>query len=55
MIATYFNALMVVLGTLVGLAVKNRLNDSYRQLVFTSSGLITLVIGFGWLFNPIRI
>ncbi|MFA5448542.1 MAG: DUF554 domain-containing protein [Sphaerochaeta sp.] len=51
MIATYFNALMVVLGTLVGLAVKNRLNDSYRQLVFTSSGLITLVIGFSMAFQ----
>ncbi|MDX9915127.1 MAG: DUF554 domain-containing protein [Sphaerochaeta sp.] len=45
MIATYFNALMVILGTLIGLVVKNRLNDSYRQLVFTSSGLVTLVIG----------
>lgn len=45
MIATYFNALTVILGTLIGLVVKNRLNESYRQLVFTASGLITLVIG----------
>ncbi len=45
MIATYFNALMVILGTLVGLVVKNRLSDSYRHLIFTSSGLVTLVIG----------
>lgn len=45
MIATYFNALMVILGTLVGLVVKNRLTESYRQLIFTSSGLVTLVIG----------
>jgi uncharacterized membrane protein YqgA involved in biofilm formation len=46
MIATYFNALMVVLGTLIGLVVKNKVGESYQQLIFTSSGLITLVIGF---------
>ena len=45
MIATYFNALMVIIGTLVGLLVKNRLSESYRQLIFTASGLVTLVIG----------
>ena len=45
MIATYFNALTVIIGTLIGLVVKNRINESYRQLVFTSSGLVTLVIG----------
>jgi uncharacterized membrane protein YqgA involved in biofilm formation len=45
MIATYFNALMVILGSLLGLIVKNKLKASYQEVVFTSSGLITLVIG----------
>jgi uncharacterized membrane protein YqgA involved in biofilm formation len=46
MIATYFNALMVVLGSFIGLFLKHRLKASYQEVVFTSSGLITLVIGF---------
>ncbi len=45
MIATYINALLVIIGTLIGLVVKRRLTDSYRTVVFTSSGLVTLVIG----------
>ena len=45
MIATYFNALMVILWSLLGLIVKNKLKASYQEVVFTSSGLITLVIG----------
>lgn len=46
MIATYFNALMIVIGTLIGLLVKSRLKPSFEEIVFTSSGLITLVLGF---------
>ncbi len=45
MIATYFNAFMVVAGSLLGLVLKNKLKASYQEVVFTSSGLITLVIG----------
>ena len=45
MIATYFNALMVIIGSLLGLVLKNKLKESYQQVVFTASGLITLVIG----------
>lgn len=45
MFATYINCLTVILGSLLGLLVKNRLKDSYKQVVFTSSGLVTLVIG----------
>lgn len=45
MIATYFNALMVIVGSLLGLLVKNKLKASYQEVVFTSSGLVTLVIG----------
>lgn len=46
MIATYFNALMIILGSLLGLLLKNKLKNSYQEVVFTSSGLVTLVIGF---------
>ena len=46
MIATYFNALMIVIGSLIGLVVKSRLKPSFEEIVFTSSGLITLVLGF---------
>ena len=45
MFATYINCLTVILGSLVGLFLKNRLKNSYKEVVFTSSGLITLVIG----------
>lgn len=45
MIATYFNALMIIVGSLLGLLLKNKLKASYQEVVFTSSGLVTLVIG----------
>ncbi|HKL57581.1 MAG TPA: DUF554 domain-containing protein, partial [Sphaerochaeta sp.] len=45
MFATYINCLTVILGSLLGLFLKNRLKSSYKEVVFTSSGLITLVIG----------
>ncbi|HHT80065.1 MAG: DUF554 domain-containing protein [Sphaerochaeta sp.] len=45
MFATYINCLSVIIGSLIGLLLKNRLKSSYREVVFTSSGLVTLVIG----------
>ncbi len=45
MFATYINCLSVIIGSLLGLVLKNRLKNSYKEVVFTSSGLITLVIG----------
>ncbi|MGB4405954.1 MAG: DUF554 domain-containing protein [Sphaerochaeta sp.] len=45
MFATYINCLTVILGSLVGLFLKNRLKSSYKEVVLTSAGLITLVIG----------
>ncbi len=46
MIATYFNALTIVIGSLIGLLVKSRLKPSFEEIIFTSSGLITLILGF---------
>ncbi|MGI6433418.1 MAG: DUF554 domain-containing protein [Sphaerochaetaceae bacterium] len=45
MIATYINALAVVLGSLVGLFIGKRLNEQFKELIFISSGIVTLVIG----------
>ena len=46
MFATYINCLAVIVGSILGLLLKNRLKNSYQEVVFTSSGLVTLVIGF---------
>lgn len=45
MIATYVNCLAVVIGSLLGLLVGSRLKDQFKEVVFASSGLVTLVIG----------
>ncbi len=45
MIATYFNALTVIIGSFIGLFLKHRLKASYQEVVFTSAGFVTLVIG----------
>lgn len=45
MFATYINCLTVIVGSLLGLFLKHRLKDSYKEVVFTSSGFVTLVIG----------
>lgn len=45
MIATYINSLAVILGSLLGLLVGSRLKEQFKEVVFASSGLVTLVIG----------
>lgn len=45
MIATYINAASVVIGALLGLLIGSRLKEEFKELIFISSGLITLVIG----------
>jgi uncharacterized membrane protein YqgA involved in biofilm formation len=46
MFATYFNCLTVIIGSLLGLLLRNRIKPAYQEVVFASSGLVTLVIGF---------
>ncbi|AEV29894.1 uncharacterized membrane protein, possible Na+ channel or pump [Sphaerochaeta pleomorpha str. Grapes] len=46
MFATYFNCLTVIIGSLLGLMLRNRIKPAYQEVVFASSGLVTLVIGF---------
>ena len=47
MFVTLVNAMAVVLGTLVGLVVKKKLPSSFRTIVMTSAGLVTVVLGLG--------
>ncbi|MGN1163939.1 MAG: DUF554 domain-containing protein [Candidatus Ornithospirochaeta sp.] len=45
MFVTLVNAIAVVIGTIVGLLVKKKLPSSFRTIVMTSSGLVTIVLG----------
>ena len=45
MIATYINSIAVLIGTTLGLLIGAKLKDQFKQVVFTASGLVTIVIG----------
>jgi uncharacterized membrane protein YqgA involved in biofilm formation len=45
MIATVINALAILFGALVGLALKGKIHDRYERNVFTALGIFTLVLG----------
>ena len=45
MIATFVNSLAVILGSLLGLLVGSKLKEQFKEVVFASAGLVTLVIG----------
>jgi uncharacterized membrane protein YqgA involved in biofilm formation len=45
MIATYINSIAVIVGALLGLVIGKRLKDQFKEVVFTASGLVTIVIG----------
>lgn len=45
MIATYINSLAVVIGSLLGLLIGSRLKEQFKEVVFASAGLVTLIIG----------
>ncbi len=45
MIGTWINIATVVAGSLIGMAIGNRLPERIRQIVFTGLGLMTLGIG----------
>ena len=47
MLVTLINALSVVLGTIIGLLVKKSLPSSFKTIVMTSAGLVTVVLGVG--------
>jgi uncharacterized membrane protein YqgA involved in biofilm formation len=45
MIATYINSLAVIIGSLLGLLVGSRLKEQFKEVIFASAGLVTIVIG----------
>lgn len=52
MIATLINALAVLIGSLVGLALKGKIHDKYEKVVFTALGTFTLVLGISMTQKP---
>lgn len=47
MIATYINCFAVIIGALIGLVLKTRISEKFKEVVFSSSGLVTIVMGMG--------
>lgn len=45
MLAVFINCGTVILGSLIGLLVGRHLKDSFKEIVFSCSGLITIVMG----------
>lgn len=45
MFATYVNCIAVLVGGCIGLLLKRFIKDSFKEVVMTSAGLVTLVIG----------
>src|SRR5690554_6066358 len=45
MIATYINSLAVIIGSLLGLLIGSRLKEQFKEVVYASAGLVTIVIG----------
>ncbi|HHU89208.1 MAG: DUF554 domain-containing protein [Sphaerochaetaceae bacterium] len=45
MIAVYINCIAIIVGTLIGLLIGSRLKEGFKEVVFASSGLVTLIIG----------
>ena len=51
MIATIVNAIAVLIGTALGLLLKKSISPSFRTIVMTSSGVVTLVLGLQMAFE----
>ncbi len=45
MIATYINGIAILIGGILGLLIGKRLSEQFKEVVFASAGLVTLVIG----------
>jgi uncharacterized protein len=46
MIATIINAILIVIGTMIGLLMRKGFSEKAKDTVFTATGIISLVIGF---------
>ena len=47
MLAVFINCATVILGSIIGLLVGKHLKDSFKEIVFSCAGLVTLVMGVG--------
>ena len=45
MIATFINALAIILGSSIGLILRGKIHDHYEDVIFTALGLFTMVLG----------
>ncbi|AEC01469.1 DUF554 domain-containing protein [Parasphaerochaeta coccoides] len=45
MVAVFINSIAVIVGSCIGLLVKKRISGHFRSVVFSASGLVTLIIG----------
>ncbi len=55
MFATFVNALAIIAGSLLGLLIKKGLPKRYEQVIYTASGVTTLVIGMQMAFKTSHI
>ena len=51
MLAVFINCGTVIVGSLIGLLVGKHLKDSFKEIVFSCSGLVTLVMGIQMAFG----
>ena len=47
MLAVFINCGAVIIGSLIGLLVGKHIKDSFKEIVFSCAGLVTLVMGVG--------
>ena len=45
MLAVFINCATVIIGSLIGLLVGRHGKDSFKEIVFSCSGLVTIVMG----------
>ena len=45
MIATFVNCATVIIGSLIGLLLHRKINDSFKQVVYIGAGMISLILG----------
>ena len=51
MIATIINCITVIIGSLIGMLLHKKINPEIKDVVFTSAGIMTLVIGMNMAFE----
>jgi len=55
MIATLINCATVLLGSLLGLVLHNKITESFKTTVYTGAGLIAMVLGMRMAFSTTKI